>query len=187
MAQSDSGAHGVGAPVARDHRPVRQVAEPRPPQSLCGDSRPARDAALRPSRRRRPGAGKGGEKGLRRLAPALEAGAVAGGERGRLVEKKELGVAIAPHLAPAALERADADDPAPRRPAPSAQASDRRDAAARRDCPSSRRARRRREIRRTGRRDFAAAGIRAAPVASGLAARRAGCALACASPTVSTP
>src|SRR5271170_3911883 len=113
--------NGVSAPAARDHRPLRQVAEPRPPYSFCTILDPLamqrfvhRVGAARTT-------GKGGEKGLRRLAPALEAGAVPGGERGRLVEEKELGVAIAPHLAPAALERADAGDPTPRCPAPAAQ------------------------------------------------------------------
>jgi hypothetical protein len=35
--------------------------------------------------------------------------------------KKKLGVAVAPNFASAALERADAGDPAPRRPPPAAQ------------------------------------------------------------------
>ena len=78
--------------------------------------RGVRDARLHPSGRRRAGAGKGGKKRLRRRAPALEAGSVARGERGRLVEKEELRVASPPNLTLAVLERADADDPAPRRP-----------------------------------------------------------------------
>ena len=70
------------------------------------------------------------------MPAALETGAMAGGERGRLIEKEEFGVASAPHLAPPAFERANTDDPALRGPTPSRQESDRRDAAARRDCPS---------------------------------------------------
>jgi hypothetical protein len=45
-------------------------------------------------------------------------GAVAGRERGRLVEEEELGVEAAPDVALAALEVEHAADPAPRRPAP---------------------------------------------------------------------
>src|SRR3984957_19151052 len=46
---------------------------------------------------------------------------MAGRERGRLVEKKQLGVEAAPDVAPAALEIEHAADPLPRRPAPRRQ------------------------------------------------------------------
>src|SRR6202043_1257933 len=55
------------------------------------------------------------------LAAALEAGPMPGRERGRLVEKKQLGVEAAPDVAPAALEIEHAADPLPRRPAPRRQ------------------------------------------------------------------
>ena len=58
---------------------------------------------------------------LRVGAAADEARPVAGGERRRLVEKEQLGVAVAPDAAMAALERADAGDPLPRRPAATAE------------------------------------------------------------------
>jgi hypothetical protein len=51
------------------------------------------------------------------LAPAFEAGPVPGGERGHLVEKKQLGVIAAPDVALAVLEVEHAADPLPRRPA----------------------------------------------------------------------
>ena len=56
-------------------------------------------------------AGKSGDKGFRGLPAALEARAVAGGERGRLVEKEELRVVAPPDVALASFEFADADEP----------------------------------------------------------------------------
>ena len=53
--------------------------------------------------------------------PALEAGPVAGRERSWLVEEKQFGVAGAPDLAPASLEREPAANPLARRPAPRRQ------------------------------------------------------------------
>src|SRR5271154_541370 len=66
-------------------------------------------------------AGKSGDKGFRSLPPALETGAVARGERGRLVEEKELRVVPAPDVAAPALELADADEPVLVLPAAAAQ------------------------------------------------------------------
>ena len=53
--------------------------------------------------------------------PALEARAVTGGERGRLVEEKELRVIPAPDVAAPALEFADANEPVLVFPAAAAQ------------------------------------------------------------------
>jgi hypothetical protein len=58
---------------------------------------------------------------LRILAAAFEAGPVSGGERGRLIEEKQLGVIAAPDVALAVLEVEHAADPLPRRPAPLGQ------------------------------------------------------------------
>src|SRR5208337_3340099 len=66
-------------------------------------------------------AGECSEEGLRIVASALETGTMARGERRRLVEKEELGVSVAPHLASSALEFAAAGDPAFRCPAPRTQ------------------------------------------------------------------
>src|SRR3984893_5330165 len=52
------------------------------------------------------------------LAAALEAWPMPARERGRLVEKEQLGVEAAPDVALAALEVEHAADPLPRRPAP---------------------------------------------------------------------
>ena len=57
-------------------------------------------------------------KSLRLLAAAFEAGPVAGGERGRLVEEKQLRVIAAPDVALPALEAQHAADPLPRCVAP---------------------------------------------------------------------
>src|SRR5580698_10051995 len=67
------------------------------------------------------GAGKGGDEGFRRLAAALEAGAVPGGEGGRLVEEKQLRVILAPDVAAPSLEFADANEPVLGLPAAAAQ------------------------------------------------------------------
>ena len=58
---------------------------------------------------RRPG--KGRTKAVRRLAAALEARPVTGGERGRLVEEEKLRVVPAPNVALTIFEFADADKP----------------------------------------------------------------------------
>src|SRR5262245_24484239 len=57
-------------------------------------------------------------EGARIGPPAFEAGTVAGGERGRLVEEEQLGVAAAPHVAVASLELEAAANPGARYPAP---------------------------------------------------------------------
>src|SRR2546429_3707663 len=69
-----------------------------------------RDLLLRrrPARRERQGV----------AATALEAGPVPRRERGRFIEKKQLGVAIAPDRAMAPLELEHAADPRARYPAP---------------------------------------------------------------------
>src|SRR5437660_451822 len=51
----------------------------------------------------------------------MPAGPVSSGERGRLVEEKQLGVITAPDVALAVLEVEHAADPLPRRPAPPGQ------------------------------------------------------------------
>src|SRR4030081_1305618 len=66
-------------------------------------------------------ASKGAGEGLRIRPTALEAGTMAGGERGRLIEEEQLGVAFAPDVAVAALEFKPAADPAARDPAPCAE------------------------------------------------------------------
>src|ERR1700722_11338592 len=60
-------------------------------------------------------------KGLRLFAATLETGPVAGGQRGRLVEKKQLGIKAAPNVALASLEFEHAANPLPRLPAPCGQ------------------------------------------------------------------
>src|ERR1700733_4020896 len=109
--QKGARAHSVGSAITRDHRPVRQLAEPPPPQALAAVLDPL--AMERFIHRLHPlwSAGKSGDKGFRRLPPALEARAVAGGARGRLVEKEELRVVAPPDVAAPALEFADADQP----------------------------------------------------------------------------
>ena len=57
-------------------------------------------------------------KSFRFLSPAFEAGPVPGGERGRLVEKEQLGVEPPPYVALPPFEREHAADPLPRSPAP---------------------------------------------------------------------
>ena len=60
-------------------------------------------------------------EGFRVSPPAFEAGPVAGGKCGYLVEEKQLGVSLAPHLAPAAVELEAAADPGSRKMAAAAQ------------------------------------------------------------------
>ncbi len=61
------------------------------------------------------------KKGIGGSAAALKTGPVASGKCCNLIEKKQLGIAVAHDLALAALELEHADDPLPRRPAPFAQ------------------------------------------------------------------
>jgi hypothetical protein len=56
-------------------------------------------------------------------APALEARSVTGGERRRLIEKKQFGVRASPDLTLAAFEFEQAANPLPRRPAAAGQRS----------------------------------------------------------------
>jgi hypothetical protein len=111
----------MGETVANDHSPVRQIGEPRAPEALrfSVESFAMQDFVHGVNACRR--AGKGGEERLRRLAPALETGSVAGGERSRLVEKEKVGVSRTPHFAPPPFEFAAADNPALRGPAPGGQ------------------------------------------------------------------
>jgi hypothetical protein len=60
-------------------------------------------------------------KKFRILAPAFETGPVTGGERRHLVEKEQLAIAVAPHLAVAVVELETAADPLLRGPAPRAE------------------------------------------------------------------
>jgi len=57
-------------------------------------------------------------KVLRIPSPAFEAGPVPGRERGRLIEKKQLGIEPSPYVAMPSFERQHAADPLPRSPAP---------------------------------------------------------------------
>ena len=61
------------------------------------------------------------KKGIGGCAAALKTGPVAGSKCCYLIEKKQLGIAVAHDVALAALELQDADDPLPRRPAPFTQ------------------------------------------------------------------
>src|SRR5215471_2418729 len=54
-------------------------------------------------------------------APALEAGAMTGSERSRLIEEEQFGVTAPPDLAMTALEFEPAADPGARHPAPQAE------------------------------------------------------------------
>src|SRR5262245_37759011 len=65
--------------------------------------------------------GESRSKSLRIGAAALEAGTMAGGERGRLIQEEQFGVARAPNVAVPAFEVEHAADPAARDPAPRAQ------------------------------------------------------------------
>ena len=60
-------------------------------------------------------------EGERVAAAALEARAVAGRQRGRLIEEEHLGVAVLPDVAMPALELEQAADPRSRSPAPQGQ------------------------------------------------------------------
>jgi hypothetical protein len=76
------------------------------------------------SARRRPAPGRrseGGGERIRVCAPALEAGTVTGGERGRFVEEEQLGIAPSPYVAMASLEFEPAANPAARDPSPHAE------------------------------------------------------------------
>jgi hypothetical protein len=119
--QKGARAHSVGSSITRDDRPVRQLAEPRPPQAFAPvlDPLAVERFVHRLHAPRR--AGESGDKGFRGLPPALEAWAVAGGERGRLVEKEELRVVAPPDVAMATLECANADEPVLGLPAAAAQ------------------------------------------------------------------
>ena len=109
---------------------------------------------------------------------------MAGGERGRLVEEEELGVALAPHVAPAVLERADADNPVLRRPAAAASVSV---VAMQPAAAIAHRAAALGDSVKVAKRIDAIL-QRPATVAPGARLRTGElCALACASPTVSTP
>src|SRR5579859_5142387 len=118
---------GAGRAVERDEHPVRQIAEPREIGDLLAARRYAlavqhgidRVGAARPLDAEHRVAGKPGVDEAVVVAPAaLGAWAVAGGERRRLVEEEQLGVAVGLHqLASAALELQQASDPAPPHPA----------------------------------------------------------------------
>jgi hypothetical protein len=69
------------------------------------------------------GATPGGGEASGIGAPALEAGSVAGGERGGLVEDEQLGVPVAPDLPVAAAELGQAADPGAAAPAGGAEAA----------------------------------------------------------------
>ena len=64
---------------------------------------------------------EGGGEGIRGGAPALEAGTMTGGERGRFVEEEQLGIALSPDGALASPEFEPAANPAARDPSPRAE------------------------------------------------------------------
>src|SRR5271166_4052933 len=110
------------AALPEDHRAVGQNIEARPPERLFPVSQTLAMQHLVHRVGAKAGAvGKGGEERLRRLVPAFETGAMAGGERGWLVDKEELGIALAPHLAPSPAEFAHAGDPSLVGPPPRAE------------------------------------------------------------------
>ena len=126
-AQQDSAAHGEGSiwfvserekgAVGQriDGEPMAAFAaaiEPLPMQHAIDVVGAARGALL---------AGKSRSKRERIGAAALETGTMPGGERGRLVQEEQLGVARAPDLAVPALEFEHATDPAARYPPARAQ------------------------------------------------------------------
>src|SRR5271165_6888673 len=114
----------VGATLPNDHRTVRQHAEPRTPDTLPSVMQSLAMQDLVHRVRAEAGAvRKGGQERFCRRTPTLEARPVTCCERGRLVEKEKLRIAAPPHLAPSALESANADDPALVRPAPPGQRS----------------------------------------------------------------
>jgi len=130
-AQERIAADGESCAVERDDGAIRQAVDAAPmpalgaaPQPLAVEHlihlRGARTAAQ--TVRDTPIMGKT----FRFLSPAFEAGPVAGGERGRLVEKKQLGVESSPHVAMPSFEREHAADPLPRSPAPRRQRARRR-------------------------------------------------------------
>ena len=96
-------------------RPARRTHRREDRRSCAGATawrgrRAARRAGPRPSRRRAAArcacgaAPRGSAKRLGVLAPAFEAGPMAGGERGHLVEEEQFGVAVAPDVALPVLE-----------------------------------------------------------------------------------
>src|ERR1700722_730374 len=119
--QKCSRAHGVRALVARDYRPIWQVAESRPPQAFALVVEPLAVERFVHGVHAARSSGESGDKGFRRLSPALEAWAVASRESGRFVEEKELRVIPAPDVATTTLEFADTDEPMLVFPAAAAQ------------------------------------------------------------------
>src|SRR5271167_1858580 len=105
-------AHSEGASVAIDHRAIGKAFEGRLPDSLHPPIEPLamEDAVHLRGARPRAGAERGA-KSLGVGAPAFEAGPMSGRQGRHLVEEKEFRVALAPDLAMAPLERADAGDP----------------------------------------------------------------------------
>ena len=109
----------------RDHRAVGKRVNRAPMQAFGLAVEPLGVQHLIHRRRRRAFllAGEQRRKGFRVLAPAFEAGPVAGRERRHLIEKKQLGVIAAPDVALTVLELEHAADPLPRGPAAPGQFS----------------------------------------------------------------
>lgn len=103
--------------IMQDHRAIRQVCEIRqwriavaiPQAFTVQHGVDGVSAAL---------CGKARRKIIGRRAAAFKAGTMAGGQRCHFIKKEQFRVAVSPDLALAALEFTQANDPAPRRPAP---------------------------------------------------------------------
>ena len=122
-AQERIAADGESCAVQCDEGAVRQAVDAAPvptlgaaPQTLVVEHvihfRGARTAAQTVC-----DAPKFGET-IRILSPAFETGPVAGSERGRLIEKKQLSIVSSPYVAMPSFEREHAANPLPRSPAP---------------------------------------------------------------------
>ncbi len=113
-------AHGEGLTLAHDHGAVGQRVDVAPVRALGFAVEPfgVQDFVHRRRARALGLAGEQRGETLGILAPAFEAGPVAGGQRRHLVEEEQFGVAVAPDLAMAVVEIEPAADPLLRRPAP---------------------------------------------------------------------
>src|SRR5205814_5725378 len=110
----------------REHRAVGQIVDRQRMATLVAAVEPlgvenAVHLGRARGHRRVPRGGPACRKGEGVAAAAFEAGPVPGSQRGRLVEKEQLGIAVAPNRAMTLLELRDAADPLARGPAPRAE------------------------------------------------------------------